>query len=208
MQVTQFPLGPLEVNCYVLSHEGSAVVVDPGGDPERVIHFLNTENLTLTHILLTHFHFDHLYGVEALRKATGAIVHGSNDDAHLLDTELGQGGMWGFPKVESFSFTPLAEGTHTFMNLECKVFATPGHSPGSLSYYFADAKAVFVGDLLFNRSIGRTDFEGGDLEALKQSVIKNIFTLPNETVVYSGHGPETSVGNEKMNNPFFSEFQR
>lgn len=208
MQVKTFPLGPLETNCHIAIHNGKAIAVDPGGDPQKVIDFLKEENLTLTDILVTHFHFDHLYGITALQEATGAAVHGSGDDAFLLDSEVGQGGMWGFPKVPAFSFSPIAEGTHTFMDLECKVFATPGHSPGSLSFYFTEGNVVFVGDLLFYRAIGRTDLAGGDFDALKKSVTEKIFTLPPETVVYSGHGPNTSVKDEQINNPYFSDFQR
>ena len=208
MQVKTFPLGPLETNCHVAIHNGKAVAVDPGGDPQKVIDFLKEENLTLTDILVTHFHFDHLYGITALQEATGATVHGSGDDAFLLDSEVGKGGMWGFPKVPAFSFSPIAEGTHTFMDLECKVFATPGHSPGSLSFYFTEGNVVFVGDLLFYRAIGRTDLAGGDFDALKKSVTEKIFALPPETVVYSGHGPNTSVKDEQINNPYFSDFQR
>lgn len=208
MQVKTFPLGPLETNCYVLFHEGKAVAVDPGGEPDSVVEFLKKEELTLTHILITHFHFDHLYGVKALQEATDAVVIGSSGDAALLDSEVGQGGMWGFPKVPAFSFTPINEGEHTFMDLNCKVLATPGHSAGSLSFYFADAAVVFVGDLLFYRAIGRTDLPGGDFDVLKRSVTEKIFALPPETVVYSGHGPHSSVKDEELNNPYFSDFKR
>ncbi|MCT4626185.1 MBL fold metallo-hydrolase [Halodesulfovibrio sp.] len=208
MQVKTFPLGPLETNCYVLFHEGKAVAVDPGGEPDTVIDFLREEGLTLTHILVTHFHFDHLYGVKALHDATNAIVIGGSDDAVLLDSEVGKGGMWGFPKVPMFDFTPITEGDQTFMDLECKVLATPGHSPGSLSFYFPAAQVVFVGDVLFYRAIGRTDLPGGDFDVLKKSVTEKIFALPPETVVYSGHGPQSSVQDEQINNPYFSDFQR
>ncbi|MEZ0575315.1 MBL fold metallo-hydrolase [Halodesulfovibrio aestuarii] len=208
MQVKTFPLGPLETNCYVLSHEGKAVAVDPGGEPTAVIDFLKEEDLTLTHILVTHFHFDHLYGIKALQEATGATVISGSEDVFLLDSEVGQGGMWGFPKVPPFSFTSINEGDHTFMELECKVLATPGHSPGSLSFYFPAAKAVFVGDVLFYRAVGRTDLPGGDFDVLKKAVTEKIFTLPPETVVYSGHGPQSSVNDEQINNPYFSDFQR
>ncbi|UZP68960.1 MBL fold metallo-hydrolase [Desulfovibrio mangrovi] len=208
MQVKTFPLGPLDTNCHLAWHDGLAVAVDPGGDPARVVTFLEKNNLKLTHILNTHLHFDHIYGNQALQEATGAPILACSMDAYMLDSELGTGGMWGFPKVTPFAFETIEEGDHTFMGLPCKVLHTPGHSPGSLSFYFPDGGVVFVGDLLFYRSIGRTDFPGGSLNALKGSVTTKIFTLPKETVVYSGHGPETAVGDEQLNNPFFTEFVR
>ena len=116
--------------------------------------------------------------------------------------------MMGFPRTPSFSFTPLQEGELTLLGVTCRVLATPGHSPGSLSFYFQDLGAVFVGDLLFYRSVGRTDFPGSSEQELIRSVRSKIFTLPKETVVYPGHGPETTVGQEKLNNPFFTEFIR
>lgn len=208
MQVKIFPLGPLETNCYVLFHDGKAIAVDPGGEPTTVIDFLKEEGLTLTHILVTHFHFDHLYGIKELHEATGAVVISGTEDTFLLDSEVGQGGMWGFPKVPPFTFTSIAEGDHTFMELDCKVLATPGHSPGSLSFFFPAAQVVFVGDVLFYRAVGRTDLPGGDFDILKKSVIEKIFALPPETVVCSGHGPQSSVKDEQMNNPYLSDFQR
>ncbi|MFV0347085.1 MAG: MBL fold metallo-hydrolase [Halodesulfovibrio sp.] len=208
MQIKTFPLGPLETNCHLAWHDGLAVAVDPGGDPARVITFLQQNNLKLTHILNTHLHFDHIYGNQALHEATGAPILACGKDAYMLDSELGSGGMWGFPKVTPFAFESIEEGASSFMGLPCTVLHTPGHTPGSLSFHFPDGGVVFVGDLLFYRSIGRTDFPGGSMDDLKHSVTRKIFTLPGETVVYSGHGPETSVQDEKLNNPFFTEFVR
>lgn len=208
MQVRTFPLGPLDTNCHVAWHDGLAVVVDPGGDPARVLEFLRGQNLKLTHILNTHLHFDHIYGNQRLHEETGAPILASSGDAYLLDSELGSGGMWGFPKVTPFAFENIDESTHTFMGLTCNVLHTPGHTPGSLSFHFPDAGVVFVGDLLFYRSVGRTDFPGGSTEDLKTSITTKIFTLPPETLVYSGHGSETKVGDEALNNPYFSEFSR
>lgn len=208
MIVRTFPLGPLETNCHVAYKDGKAVAIDPGGDPSEVVRFLEGNSLTLTHILNTHLHFDHTYGNKALSEATGAKIYACKGDAFMLENEMGKGGMWGLPPVDEYTFEEVEEGDYEFMDLPCKVLHTPGHTPGSVSFYFPDGNVVFVGDLLFYRSIGRTDFPGGSLEDLKESVTKKIFTLPDETVVYSGHGPETSVKDEAMNNPFFSDFQR
>lgn len=207
MQIYTVQLGPLETNCYIISKNSSAIVIDPGGDPAGVLDYLARQNLTLTHILNTHLHFDHTYGNAALARATGAPILGGADDRPLLSTELGRGGMMGLPQVEEYTMQDLAAGQHDFSGMNCTVFSTPGHSKGSLAFYFPEASACFVGDLIFYRSIGRTDFPGGSLEVLKQSVLEHIFPLPGETRLLSGHGPETTVNDERTHNPFFSEFR-
>ncbi len=203
MHIESFNLGPLETNCHVLSHLGLAVVVDPGGEPSEVLEHLRTQKLTCTHILVTHLHFDHIYGCAALARATGAPVLTPAGDAALMRSELGAGGMFGLPRVEPFESSPAPEGPATFAGLECLCLSTPGHSPGSVTYYFPQANAAFVGDLIFYRSVGRTDFPGGSSATLKKSVEEQIFTLPGDTVLYSGHGLETTVDSERTHNPFF-----
>lgn len=207
MDVLTFPIGPLETNCYLGCIGQQAVAVDPGGDPTPLLSHLKQNGITLTHILVTHLHFDHIFGNKALADATGAPILANDEDSFLMKTELGKGGMWGMPTVETFTYTPIEAGEMELLGTTCKALATPGHTPGSLSFYFPEHNVCFVGDLIFNRSIGRTDFPGGDFEALQQSVIKNIFTLPDETVLYSGHGSPTSVGDEKLHNPFFSDYR-
>jgi len=201
------PLGPLETNCYILSSEGKAVVMDPGGDPAQILQYLEENGLEITHILNTHLHFDHIYGNAALARATGAPILACADDKPLLATELGQGGMMGLPLVETFEMQEIAAGEHEFAGMHCVAFHTPGHSQGSLSFHFPDAEMCFVGDLIFYRSIGRTDFPGGSLEVLKKSVADHIFTLPGATRLFPGHGPDTTVDDERNHNPFFSEFR-
>ncbi|MUM78776.1 MBL fold metallo-hydrolase [Pseudodesulfovibrio sp. F-1] len=205
-EIKSFALGPLQTNCFVLVNGSQAVAVDPGGDPAPVLAFLRDKGLTLTHILNTHLHFDHTYGNKPLAEATGApVLHGA-DDAYLLETELGLGGLFGLPPVERYEAQTIEPGEAVFAGLACTVLATPGHSRGSLTFHFPEAGAAFVGDLIFYRSIGRTDFEGGDLDVLKRSVTRCIFTLPPETRLLSGHGPETTVGDEMNHNPFFAGF--
>ena len=207
MPIATFPLGPLDTNCYVI-HRDQAVVVDPGGDPAAILQFLQDNHLALSAILLTHLHFDHLYGVSALHNATQAPVLAPVGDEQLLHTEAGGGGIWGFPKVPSFAYAPLEDGEHRFGALQCTVMRTPGHTPGSLSFYFPEEQAVFTGDLLFYRSVGRTDFPGGDHAALLNSIRDSIFTLPGATKVYPGHGSCTSVEDEQHNNPYCGAFAR
>jgi glyoxylase-like metal-dependent hydrolase (beta-lactamase superfamily II) len=206
MTIKDYQLGPLQTNCYLLAGETEAVAIDPGGDPAPVLAFLEESGLTLTHILNTHLHFDHTAGNKALSDATGAPVLGNKRDAYLLDTWLGKGGDMGLPLIDPFEWDNLEPGARAFAGLECRILHTPGHSEGSLTFYFPEAGAAFVGDLIFYRSIGRTDFPGGDMDVLKQSVKEHIFTLPDETVILSGHGPETTVGDEKNHNPFFGGF--
>jgi glyoxylase-like metal-dependent hydrolase (beta-lactamase superfamily II) len=203
MRIETFSLGPLETNCHVLDHAGLAVAVDPGGDPAEVIAHLKQNSLTLTHILVTHLHFDHIYGCAKLAQATGAAVLAPEGDGYLMATELGQGGAFGFPRVESFQYGPAPLGKANFAGLDCQSLSTPGHTAGSISYYFPEAGAAFVGDLIFYRSVGRTDFPGGSAPTLKKSVETQIFTLPGNTRLYNGHGLDTTVDDERTHNPFF-----
>lgn len=204
MDIRTFLLGPLSTNGYLVSEGGEAVFVDPGGDPAPVVEALSREGLTLTHILVTHLHCDHIYGCAALAKATGAPILAYEKDDFLMDSEIGRGGGgFGLPPVRPFAHENLAPGTTRFLGLPVNVLHTPGHTPGSLSFHFPEQGVVFGGDLLFKRSIGRSDFPGGDGNQLLESVRRELFTLPDETVVYSGHGPWTTVGDERMHNPFF-----
>jgi hydroxyacylglutathione hydrolase len=202
--VHTFALGPLETNCFLLVKDGSAVAVDPGGDPAEVLEAMKKGKLTLTHILNTHLHCDHIYGNKELSRATDAPILGSPKDEFLLSTEIGAGGFMGLPRVGGFEYQHLEPGESTFLGEPCTILSTPGHTPGSLSFHFPESGVVFVGDLLFYRSIGRSDFPGGSMETLLRTVRERIFTLPGETVVYPGHGPETTVGDEKLHNPFFA----
>lgn len=210
MELHVFPMGPLEVNCYLLLGQAEAgleaVAIDPGGNPRKALDVLEKTGARLTHVLNTHLHFDHIGGVRALVNATGATACASPQDAYLLESELGRGGFMGLPEIELFEFTPLAPGDYVFAGHPCRVLATPGHSPGSLSFYFPTMGRVFVGDLLFNRSVGRTDFPGGNFATLVRSIKEQIFTLPGATIVHSGHGEPSTVDDERTHNPYLSDF--
>ncbi len=207
MPITSFPLGPLDTNCHVIHNGQDAVAVDPGGDLnggglESVLDLLKEKGLALHAIICTHFHFDHIYGVGTLHELTRAPVYGPGADEGLLNSELGGGGAWGFPQVKTFPWTALREGPLSFGSIELEVLNTPGHTPGSLSLYVPSMNAVLTGDLLFQHSVGRTDFPGSSHEALVKSLRRKIFVLPPETEVYPGHGPNTNVGEEQANNPY------
>ncbi|PIE68390.1 MAG: MBL fold metallo-hydrolase [Deltaproteobacteria bacterium] len=163
---------------------------------------MDEKGLKLTHILNTHLHFDHIQGNACLARLTGAPILAGSEDDYLMQTELGRGGMMGFPYTEPFTYQPLKGGEYRFLELDCTVFATPGHSPGSRSFYFPELQWVFVGDLIFYRSVGRTDFPGGDANVLRRSARDCILSLPEETVIYPGHGPETDVVSESLHNSF------
>lgn len=199
-----FSLGVLATNCYLLFSEKEAIVIDPGGEPGQILKFLEENNLTLTHILNTHLHFDHIQGNATLSKKTGAPILASEKDSYLLESELGLGGFMDFPETPRFSFQNLEPGRLTLLDSVCEVLSTPGHSPGSLSFYFRELKAVFVGDLIFFRSVGRTDFPGGDFDLLVSSAQEKILSLPEETTIYPGHGEATKVGDEKKHNPYLN----
>jgi len=205
VDIRAIPLGPLQTNCYLLSVDKKAVVVDPGGNPAPLLAILDQEQLALECILNTHLHFDHTAGNAALSRATGAPIFASKGDAGLLDTDVFRGGFMGLPVVEAFEFEILEPGEREFLGEPCSVFSTPGHSPGGVSFYFPRQAAVFVGDLVFQRSIGRTDFVGGNLETLLESARTRILNLPDATVIYSGHGDATTVGEERLHNPYLSE---
>ena len=206
MPIKTFNLGPLETNCHVLHDGAYSLAVDPGGDPAEVIAFLKVKQLTLLAILNTHLHFDHILGNAALHAATGAPIRTPADDAHLMRSELGMGGLWGFPKVPVFESTPLPEGEHAFGPFLCRVMQTPGHSPGSLCFFVPSEQSAFVGDVIFYRGVGRTDFPGGDAGALLRSIQTKLFTLPGDTRLYPGHGLSTTVADEQRNNPYCGAF--
>ena len=206
MPVATFPLGPLQTNSYLIHNAERAVAVDVGGEPAPMLEYLTEHKLALSAICLTHRHFDHLYGVAELAGATKAVVYAPTGDDSLAETESGRGGIWGFPPVPPFDSLPMPTGQADFGGMECRVLETPGHTPGGVSLYFPAEKLVFTGDALFYRSMGRTDFPGGDQATLLHSIADVLFKLPDDTTVYPGPGPATSIGDERRNNPFCGEF--
>ena len=204
--IETFPLGPLGTNSYLVHRDGEALAIDVGGDPAPVTAFLQAKGLKLLAILVTHQHFDHLYGVHALQEATSAPCFVPAGDGAIADTEAARCGIWGMPPVPAFESQPLPEGTMQLGGFSFAILKTPGHTPGGVSFHFPEARSVFTGDSLFYRSMGRTDFPGGDHQTLMQSIRSTLFSLPADTAAYPGHGPATTVGDERLNNPFIGEF--
>ncbi len=205
MEVVRFILKPMDTNCYVLYKNNRGIVIDPGGDVGSPLRFIEEKRLEIEYILNTHLHFDHTLGNKELKEKTGAKILANKSDLYLLETELGKGGIFGLPVSEPFNFEEIDEGEYKFIGEKCKVLSTPGHTPGSLSFYFPEEKVIFVGDLIFRHSVGRTDFPGGDFEILRKSIKEKVLTLPEDTIIYPGHGEITTVGEEKLHNPFIRD---
>ena len=202
-------VGQLQTNCYVIESQGQALVVDPGDEPERISRFIKDLNVRPTEIIATHTHFDHVLGVNGVRKTTKTpfLIH--RDDLPMLESMQSRVRQFmGFevpppPKVDGY----LKDGELLKLGDETiRVLHTPGHSTGSIS--LAGDGYVLTGDALFNQSIGRTDLPGGDLDTLVHSIRERLFRLDDETIVYPGHGPETTIGDEKLGNPFVGKAAR
>ncbi|WP_334076053.1 MULTISPECIES: MBL fold metallo-hydrolase [Paenibacillus] len=207
LRIESFSLGPLQTNAYLLRGEADdrAVIIDPGMNPGSLLRRI--EGLEIEAILLTHAHFDHIGGVEEIRKLKGCPVY-----VHPLESEwltspkLNGSLMWptvtGPIACEPAEFD-LAEGQKiTLIGHEFTVYHTPGHSPGSVSFLCGDD--LFSGDCLFKMSVGRTDLPGGREADLYNSIRGTLFRFSDETKVYPGHGPNTSIGFERANNPYVS----
>ncbi len=206
------PVSPFTMNCAVLGCRatGKAAVIDPGDEAPRILRVLERAGLEVTHILLTHGHIDHVAATGPLRAATGAPVHLHRQDQPLYENVARQAQAFGMdarlemPPVDVF----VEEGdTVQVGGLKLTVLHAPGHSPGSVCYHLDGSPGlVFCGDVLFAGSIGRTDLWGGSYETLMDSIGRKLMTLPDDTRVLSGHGPETSVGAERATNPFRRDF--
>ena len=199
-------VGPIQANCFILGCERTrlAAVIDPGADVDKILMALSKDNLRCAYIINTHGHFDHAGDNKRLKDVTGAQLVIHRADAPMILQQASSGAGWGMrvdnsPPPDRY----VKEGdVIAFGDISLKVLDTPGHSAGSIS--LAADKMVFVGDTLFAGSIGRTDFPGGDYDALIHNVREKIFTLGDDVVVYPGHGPKTTVGREKRTNPFFA----
>ena len=201
MEIKVLPLGDIGVNCYLISGDNAAVVIDPGFYSETVLEFLNENVCKERLILLTHSHFDHIGGAAQLRDKTGVkIAIGELENEFLSDPSVNLSGLLGEPVKPFLADLLLKDGEEvTVGEFNFKVIHTPGHTSGSVSYLLGDI--LFSGDTLFNCSIGRTDFPTGDYFVLLAS-IKKLYELDGGIRVLSGHGEATTIEFEKMHNPF------
>lgn len=196
-------LGMLENNTYFLHKEGEydCILIDPAKDGELFVTKLREKGLTIKTILLTHAHFDHILGVEGVKKLSDAeIIGGADDEEGFLDPNINQ--SYKINKNISIKLDrKVKEGdTITVGSMTCKVISTPGHTKGGVCFYFEDEGLLFSGDTLFFESVGRTDFEGGSLSELRDSIDK-LLKLPPETKVYPGHNDFTTIEHERAYNP-------
>jgi hydroxyacylglutathione hydrolase len=203
--VTTLPVGQIQTNCYIAGCEETkeGVIVDPGGHPGRILAEVKRQGLAIKYVLNTHAHFDHTDANGAIVAATGAPLALHPDDLALLKMSGGavlfglQANASPLPDLELYDGDELQVGTLRF-----RVLHTPGHTPGHVCFYEAAEGVLFDGDVLFYRGVGRTDLPGGSPQQLLHSIRNVLFALPDETVVYSGHGPATTIGAEKRLNPW------
>jgi len=208
-------VGPFFKNGYIVGCETTrqAVFIDPGDEVEELLAFVRAEQLQVTHILLTHAHVDHVSGVAEAKRTLGVPIYLHKDDLFLYQNAVRSGMMFGLtveepPPVDVFYD---GEGPIAFGEYEARVVHTPGHCPGGVCLAIAkkgdsSPPHLFVGDTLFAGSIGRTDLPGGDYETLLKAITEVLFAFPDESIVYSGHGPETTIGHERRTNPFVLEY--
>ena len=202
------PVGPLQCNCSVIGDEATreGMVIDPGDDIEDVAAIIRKHNLKVKQIVITHAHIDHVGGAMKLRARTGApILLNQNDYALLkmIDVQATWVGMEspGEVKIDA----DLAHGENLSAgSLSANVLHTPGHSEGSVCLYFPAEKLLIAGDTLFAGSIGRTDLPGGSFEKIMRSLHQRVLALPDDTIVIPGHGPKTTVGDEREGNPYLT----
>lgn len=199
-----FPVGPLQCNCTVLgdSESGRGYVFDPGGNPERIMEAANRLGLTIEALIHTHAHLDHFLAAGVLRSQTGATICLQKDDKFLWDALESQCAMFGVP------YSPVPDPEHWLEHQEPLELGagtcihTPGHTPGSMSFYFDHSDLLIAGDTLFLNSVGRTDLPGGNMQQLVDSIQTRLYTLDEATTVIPGHGPETTIAHEMRNNAF------
>lgn len=207
MKIQSLVVGPVAANCYLLSDEGGkGIVIDPGGDAPAILDTIRKEHITVEAILNTHGHSDHIAANDAVRNATGAPLYIHAADEHMLtDPRANLSLFMGGNVVSRPAEHHLKEGDILCVGaIALKVLHTPGHSPGGVC--FAGEGVLFSGDTLFADSIGRTDFPGGSLPQLIGVIKEKLMALPDDTVVYAGHGPSTTIGRERQYNPYLNGF--
>lgn len=208
VRITKFTFNPFQENTYVLDNGTEALLIDPGcwdaAEQEELLAHLQTNGLRPVRVVLTHAHIDHVLGCAWAERTFGLRPWMHKADLPLLKAVPGQGAMFGLPveaPPEPGGYIEAGD-TVDLGDEQLEVRLVPGHAPGHIVLYHPQEAFVIAGDTLFQRSIGRTDLPGGDHETLLRSIREQLYTLPDDVRVYSGHGPETRIGEEKRHNPF------
>ena len=209
IHIKKFVFNPFQVNTYIVYDEtGECVIIDPASnddiEEEALLEFIYHKRLKPIHLLLTHAHIDHILGNAFIAEEFNLPLSAHADSNHYLTNAKEYAQSFGFRLERVCHPSVFIEDGELirFGNSSFRALYTPGHAEGSLCFYEAESGSVFAGDVLFYQSIGRTDLQGGDYDLLKKSIWEKLFTLPDKTVVYPGHGPETTIGSEKISNPF------
>jgi hydroxyacylglutathione hydrolase len=204
-----FPVGPLQCNCSIVGDEQTheAMVIDPGDQIEQILEILKQEKLQLKQIVITHAHIDHVGGAMKLKAATGAPILMNQDDQALLKMLDVQAQWIGMRPPGAVVVDESAADGHVLKigAIPANVIHTPGHTEGSICLYMPDQQTLVAGDTLFAGSIGRTDLPGGSFDKIMRSIHTKVLALPDETTVVPGHGPKTTIGQERETNPFLQK---
>ncbi len=209
LKIKTFTFNPFQENTYLLINEqNEAILIDPGcyepSEQQELQGFLENNNITLKLLINTHAHIDHVLGLEFIHRTFGLTTQLHETELPVFRAVSSYASNYGFVYQEAPEPTVLLKDGDIihFGNNQLEVLFCPGHSPGSVAFYSKEQHFVIAGDVLFYRSIGRTDLPGGDHATLLRSIKTKMYTLPDETIVYSGHGPQTTIGAEKIYNPF------
>jgi glyoxylase-like metal-dependent hydrolase (beta-lactamase superfamily II) len=209
IEIRKLTLGPIQTNCYILACESTmaAAVIDPAWDGRSILAAADDGGWQITHILLTHAHFDHVAGLDDLKNLCGAPIYAHQDAANALGEAAMSAAFFGLripspPPADEL----LTDGQVIEVgDLKVQVIYTPGHAPGHVSFHIAQYRVLFDGDVLFEDGIGRTDLPGSDHATLMRTIRERLLTLPDETRVFPGHGEPTTIGDERHKNPFLQE---
>ncbi|WP_458110743.1 MBL fold metallo-hydrolase [Bacillus sp. PK6-013] len=210
MKWRRMPLGPIQTNAYILSHDdGTCLIIDPGNESGKLNAYIKENGLKPLAVLLTHAHFDHIGAVDNVRKEWNIPVYVHKNEAEwLTDPSLNGSALLTGQTITAEKADHLIEeeGDLKIGSFTLRMLFTPGHSPGSVSYYAEEENLIVSGDVLFKGGVGRTDLPGGNQKVLMDSIHQKLLTLPEETLVLSGHGPETDIATEQEQNPFINGF--
>jgi hydroxyacylglutathione hydrolase len=209
IEIRQLPLGPLQTNCYLVGCEETqlAAIIDPAWDGRAIVAAAEDDGWEVSHILLTHAHFDHVGGLQETKALTGAPIYLHADAVDMLSNTTMSAAFFGLrvpaPPPPDHFLTP--DQVLSVGSLRFHVLYTPGHAPGHVCFHLPGYRVLFDGDVLFRGGIGRTDLPGGDHVQLMDSIQSLLSSLPDETRVFSGHGPVTTIGEERQMNPFLQD---